>query len=338
MERPAVIGTAPPLAAGAQWRILNAECGRFSAEARTALQALGQVDEVEADRDFLLQHVADYDVLVVALRNTIDAALLEHARRLKVIVTPTTGLNHIDQAAARSRNITILSLQGETGFLNQVSATAELTWGLLLALLRHIPAAHASVMQGRWDRNAFYGHELKDKTLGIVGCGRLGSMVARYGLAFRMSVLAHDIRPAEQEGVAFVALPELLQRSDVVSLHLPLNDATRNFFDACCFARMKQGAVLLNTARGELVDTSALLDALGNGRVAGAAMDVLADETSLDPEWLGRHPLASYARTHGNVLISPHIGGVTHESVSSTNLFMIRKLERYVAQHFPVTT
>lgn len=312
-------------------RILNAEPGRFSREARDALAALGKVDEVEADRSFLLQHLADYDVVLVALRNTLDAELLARPGRLRCIVSPTTGLDHIDLTRADELGITVLSLRGETAFLNDVTATAELTWGLLLALLRRIPAAHSDVTGGSWRRNAFCGHELKGKTLGIVGHGRLGKMVAHYGLAFRMDVLAVDTSPDPRaEGVVFVALPELLARSDVVSLHLPLNDQTRGWFDSRAFGAMRPGAVFLNTARGEIVDQAALLGALRSGRLAGAAVDVLAGETSTDPNWLDTNELARYARANDNVLITPHIGGVTHESVAQTNLFIIRKLRNHL--------
>jgi len=312
-------------------RILNAEPGRFSKEAKAALDAIGDVDEVDADRSFLLQHIANYEVVVVALRNTIDAEVLSHANRLKCVVSPTTGLDHIDLRCAAERDIAVLSLRGETAFLGDISATAELTWGLLLALLRRIPAAHADVMSARWRRDEFCGSELKGKTLGIVGHGRLGKMVARYGLAFRMTVLAFDkAADTTTDGVTFVDLPELLSRSDVVSLHLPLNDETRGCFAAKAFQEMRRGAVFLNTARGELVDQAALLDALRSGHLAGAAADVLAGETSLDPNWLENNELARHARNHGNVLLTPHIGGVTHESVEQTNMFIIRKLQNYL--------
>jgi D-3-phosphoglycerate dehydrogenase / 2-oxoglutarate reductase len=320
----------------ARLRILNAEPGRFSVEARAALDLLGDVDEVEADRAFLLEHLGVYDVVIVALRNTFDAELLGRAARLRCIVTPTTGLDHIDMRHAAERGIDVLSLRGETAFLNDVSATAELAWGLLLALLRRIPAANADVAAGRWRRNEFCGHELKGKTLGIVGHGRLGRMVARYGVAFRMDVLAFDRVPdAVAEGVQFVELTELLARSDVVSLHLPLNDETRGFIDARALRAMRPGAVLVNTARGEIVDQDALLDALRDGHLAGVAADVLAGETSLDGGWLARNELAAHARSHGNVILTPHIGGVTHESVAQTNLFIIRKLSNYLEGQEP---
>lgn len=309
-------------------RILNTEPHRLSSVARDALATLGSVTEIEADREYLLQHISHFDILFVALRNVIDAQMLMQARRLKYIVTPTTGLDHIDVEAAKQQGIEVLSLQGETEFLSTVTATAELTWGLLLALIRNIPAAYEDVLLGRWRRDHFKGTELKGKTLGIIGCGRLGSMVADYAQAFRMNVLAFDSNPEPRKGVQFVALGNLLASSDIVSVHLPLAHDTRGFLRSAELAAVKPGALLVNTARGEIVDEAALVDALESGRLAGAAVDVLSRETSNDPDWMASSRLLAYARTHRNVIVTPHVGGLTADSAEATNLFMIAKLER----------
>jgi D-3-phosphoglycerate dehydrogenase len=176
----------------------------------------------------------------------------------------------------------------------------------------------------------YLGTELHGRVLGVLGHGRLGRMVAAYGVAFGMTVLAHDIDPAAfagaAEGVRAVGLDELLAASDVLTVHLPLEPATRGFLSADRIAAMKQGAWLVNTARGELVDESALVEALASGRVSGAALDVVAD----DSVWPGLvppdQPLVAYARTSGNLLITPHVGGYARDSVASTR--------RYVADRF----
>lgn len=312
-------------------RILSSEPGRLSTAAAAALRSLGEVHEVEADRQYLLDRIADYDALFIGLRNVIDRDIVARAGRLRCIVTPTTGTDHIDVEAARARGIAILSLQGETEFLRQITATAELTWGLLLSLIRHIPAAHEDVLQGEWMRDRFYGIELAGKCLGVVGYGRLGRIVSEYGAAFRMRVLAFDHHPESESGpVEFVPLRELLGQADIVSLHLPLTSETDGFFTAELFAEMKDGAVFLNTARGKLVDESALLEALRRGKLGGAALDVMAGETSADLRWLEQNELVAYARQHSNLILTPHMGGVTSDSVESTNLFMIRKLARFL--------
>lgn len=312
------------------FKILNTEPGRFSDEARRTLRELAYVDEIEADRKYLLEHGAHYDCFFICLRNVIDKDVLDRAIRLKCIVTPTTGVNHIDMEIARSKDITVLSLKGETKFLENVTATAELSWGLLLALLRKIPTAHQSVMAGEWARDNFYGRELRGKTLGVIGYGRLGKMVAAYGRVFGMQVFAYDCEPQSTAEIEFLGLSELLARSDVISVNLSLTDDTRGLLNQERFSEMKSGAVLLNTARGEIVDESALLGALLDGRLSGAAIDVMADEISIDSSWLMNSRLRIYANEHDNMIITPHVGGVTLESVEKTNRFMIDKLGTYL--------
>lgn len=312
------------------FKILNTEPGRFTDEAKAALRKIACIDEVEADRRYLLEHVSEYDGLFIGLRNMIDKDVLARAVRLKCIVTPTTGLNHIDMDTANSMGITVLSLKGEIKFLESVTATAELTWGLLLALVRKIPTACQSVVAGSWVRDEFYGSELTGKTLGVLGYGRLGKMVAAYGRAFGMRVIVHDHGPISSTEMESCSLNELLRQSDVISVHLPLNNETKCFLSRERFSVIKPGAVLLNTARGEIVDESALLAALRDGRLSGAAVDVLTDEVSNQQDWLTKSALWAYAKNHDNLLIVPHIGGVTVESVEKTNRFMIEKLNIYL--------
>ncbi len=302
----------------------------MSQEARLALRELALVDEVEADRKHLLENVSEYHGLFIGLRNIVDREVLARAEQLRCIVTPTTGLNHIDMAFAEAKGVTVLSLRGETEFLSTVSATAELAWGMLLALVRKIPAANQSVMAGEWARDNFYGNELRGRTLGILGFGRLGRMLCAYGQAFGMKVLTHDIRPVSVVDVESVGLTELLERSDVISVNLALNDASRGMLGREEFSHVKQGAFLLNTARGEILDEDALLEGLVTGRLAGAAIDVMAGETSGNQSWLKDSKLHAYARDHSNLLITPHIGGVTYESVEKTNRFIIQKLANFL--------
>lgn len=253
-------------------KVLNTEPKRFLPEALEAMRQIATIDDVDTDRQYLLDHVQEYDGLFVALRHTLDKEILDKATRLKFIVTPTTGLNHIDLDLATQRGIKVLSLKGETEFLENVTATAELTWGILLSLCRKIPSAHKSVVDGAWARDLYLGTELKNKVLGVIGCGRLGKMVCRMGHAFRMRVLAHDINPdINAPEAVFVGLNELLAKADVVSIHLPLEEETRGFMDKELFSLMKNGAILVNTARGEIIDEDALLQALESGKLAGAA-------------------------------------------------------------------
>lgn len=284
------------------------------------------------DRPELLALAADATVLWVRLRHLIDAEVFGAAPKLRCIVTPTTGLNHIDAAVAAARATPILSLFGATEFLKDVRATAEHTLALILALLRHLPAAAAHTASGGWERDSFRGRELYGKTVGLVGYGRIGRIVARYLRAFDCDVLATDpaLSPSDvDDGTALVSLAELLQTADIVSIHANYSPASHGFFGRAEINTMRPGAWLINTARGELIDSDALLTALNAGRMAGAALDVLAGELSLTR---GEHPLMLYARTHENLILTPHIGGCTVESMEKTERYMVRRLRDFLRQ------
>lgn len=316
-------------------RILNAEPENYSPRARQELQRLGELHEEICDRDRLLELIPGFEVLIVRLGHRVDGELLARAKRLRAVVTATTGLNHIDQDAARRQGIEVLCLRGERLFLDGLTATAELTWALLLALLRRLPTAHQHVMDGGWDRDRFRSRQLKGKTLGIIGYGRLGSIVADYGLAFRMQVLACDpCVTTMREGVERVMLEKLLESSDVVSLHVHLDTDTLRMIDREAFARMRPGAVLINTARGELIDEPAMLEALASGRLAGAGLDVLDGEADKQSDWPHSNPVWRYAQEHDNVFLTPHIGGATLESMEETEMFMVGKLKRFLEEIF----
>jgi D-3-phosphoglycerate dehydrogenase len=310
-------------------RIGILEPDRYPKRARAILDSLGEV-RVKADTTSLQHFLSDVSVLVIRLRYLLNREFLDQAPQLKIISTATTGLDHIDLQLAQSRNIAVLSLRGETEFLRTVTATAEHTWGLLLALIRHIPQAHYSVMSGDWNRDRFFGRELQGRTLGIVGLGRIGQMVARYGLAFRMKVIAYDPFQTEWlDGVArATSLKDLAAASDVLSIHVPLSGETTHLIGRDELADLKPGAIVLNTSRGAVLDESALLDSLGDGRIGGAALDVIHDEYSTTSDLRDR--LLRYAASHENLLITPHLGGATHDSLEKVEVFMAEKLARHL--------
>lgn len=312
-------------------RILNAEPLGYCDEARAILTELGEVIEAPLTRAELLPALAGCHVLIVRLGHDIDREVIDAGPLLLAIVTAATGLDHVDVEHAAGRGVQVLSLRGETQFLQTIHATAEHTWALLLALLRRIPPAAAAVRRGEWNRDRFRGSELAGRRLALVGLGRVGRQVARYGLAFDMTVAAYD--PYAREWPDGVGRTETLEGlaggADVLSIHVPLTAETRGLIGPRELAALPPGAVLVNTARGEVVDSRALLGALGGGRLAGAALDVLPDERS------GRggsraSPLLEYARAHDTLLVTPHIGGATHESMARTEVFMARKLATFL--------
>lgn len=259
---------------------------------------------VENDRDRLRAELARAHGLIVRSGTTVDDSLLAGAPELVVIGRAGTGVDNIDVSAATRRGVAVLNAPGA----NTVSA-AEHTIALLLALMRRIPDAALSMRSGRWDRKRFAGTELRGKTLGVVGLGRIGAHVAAIARAFGMRILAHDpYLPGERAaelGVELVSLDELLPEADVLTLHLPLTDETRCLLNAERLRSMKRHAVVINTARGALVDQDALLEEIEADRIAGAALDVF------DPE-----PLAedSPLRRSERVILTPHLAASTSEA------------------------
>jgi D-3-phosphoglycerate dehydrogenase / 2-oxoglutarate reductase len=310
-------------------KILIAETKDFSQEALTILRGFSDVYLIDIQKDSLQKALEEYDVFWFRLGFRVRAEDLPENPRCRHIVCPVTGLDHIDLEACAAKGIRVLSLRGEVDFLKNVRATAELTIGLSLALLRKIPQAYGHVLAGDWARDEFRGQELLGKTVGIVGMGRLGKITAQLFRAFGCQVLGYDLRPFEEEGVtACESLDVLVKNADLVSLHLNYLPENQHLFDDALFSKFKKGNLLVNTARGGIVDGHALLRHLENGHLAGAALDVIEDEHEHRSS-----PLIAYARSHDNLLITPHIGGNTSESFAKTEVFMAEKCKMEVKPH-----
>ncbi len=312
--------------------LLNAEPNGFCAEARQILQRFARVEELPLSQRELVQRIAPFHLLIVRLALEVDRQVLAAAPRLRAVATATTGLDHVDLDEARRRGVEVLSLKGETGFLETVPASGEFTWALLLALTRRLVEACASVRQGRWDRDTFRGRDLRGRRLGIVGLGRVGRQVARYGAAFEMRVRAFDPHPSAPwpPGVGRAeTLDELLEAAEVLTLHPSFERGTQRLIGAPQLERLPAGAVLINTSRGGVLDEDALLAALQSGRLAGAALDVLDGEPL---ERVDGHPLVRYARERSNLLLTPHLAGASRESMEKTECFLAGKLERWWRQ------
>jgi D-3-phosphoglycerate dehydrogenase len=260
--------------------------------------------------------------LVVRSSTQVTADIIATARNLKVIARAGMGVDNIDVAAATRAGIAVLNTPGA----NTISA-AEHTLALLLALLRNVPRAMSSLERGEWDRKRFGGTELYGKTLSALGLGRIGRHVVRLAQAFGVRVLAHDpylsSALASELQVTLVSLEDALRHADVVTLHMPLTDDTRHIMNAAGFALMKPTAVLVNTARGGLIDHAALVAALDAGQLAGAALDVFEAEP-LDP----RSPL----RTSEKVVLTPHLAASTAEAQKRVALEVCESVKRALAE------
>jgi D-3-phosphoglycerate dehydrogenase len=304
-----------------------------AAEAR--LRRLPSVIDVAttASKEALRSAFATHDAIWLRLSLPVPADAVPPNPRCRILACPATGLDHIDEGACRSAGIRVMSLRGETELLRGVRATAEHTVALTLALLRRIPAAHSAACGGRWDRARHRGGEIAGRAIGLVGFGRLGRLAAELFRAFGATVAAYDPAWTPARGVARAEnLAALAATSDVVSVHASFRAGEAPIIDAAFFAALRPGAFLVNTARGGLIDEAALLAALRGGRLAGAALDVVADEYGFGPA----SPLAAYAREHENLILTPHVGGFTQESVTRVEEWLAERLAHALGEAQPV--
>lgn len=315
------------------YKILNTVPGIFSEKGKEILSSLGEVDYLHPTQSELEKKIIDYDILFVQLGLNINRTVIDNGKKLKAIVTTTTGLDHIDTKYAKSCGIEILSLRGENDFLDTVSGTAELAFGLIIDLMRNTHASFQSVKNYEWNGKKFCGHNLYGKTLGIVGLGRLGKMMACFGNAFKMKVVAADPNVSAGEMLKLncgkIDFENVLAESDIISIHVHLSPETENMFNAEIFKKMKKTSYLVNTSRGKIVNEADLLESLKNKTIAGYAADVLASELDFGKTF-SSHPLIEYAKQNNNLIIVPHIGGMTYESREATDVFMALKLKKFL--------
>ena len=250
----------------------------------------------------LATDVADAEAIVVRSATKVTAPLIHAAPKLRVIARAGTGVDNVDVPAASTRGIVVMNAPGA----NSISV-AELAVALMLALARHVPAADAAMKQGKWEKKKFLGEEVREKTLGLAGLGRIGQEVARRAASFDMRIIAHDPFISEDVagdlGVELVSLDDLFARSDFLSLHMPSTPTTKNIVNAERLGKAKKGIRIINTARGDLIDETALADAIESGHVGGAALDVFQKEPTVD------HRL----QTLPQVVATPHIAASTRE-------------------------
>ena len=251
----------------------------------------------------LLAKIPAFDALIVRSASKVTRQVLEAGKNLKIVVRAGVGTDNIDKKAAAERGIAVANAPA-----GNTTSTAELAFGMILSLARHIPQASASMHEGRWEKKAYMGTELSGRTLGVIGLGRVGCAVAKRALAFEMKVLGYDpIAKADMiEGLGAKpsSLEEIFKNSDFITVHTPLTDDTRDMIDAKAFAMMKPTARLVNCARGGIINEGALASALKENRIAGAALDVFTKEPFEDPIF----------RALPNCILTPHLGASTKEA------------------------
>lgn len=257
------------------------------------------VDRSDITAEELLEEIPDYHCMVVRSRTKVRKPVIDKATNLKAIVRAGVGLDNIDVDYAKSKGVEVLNTPSAS-----TQAVAELTTGYLFALARHIPQMTASMKADKWEKKNFKGIEIYGKTLGIIGAGRIGKAVAKRAHVLGMTVLAYDPFVSEGENIEFVSLDEIFERSDFITLHVPHIEATHNIVNSESFEKMKDGVYIINCGRGGIIDEDALYEAIKAGKVAGAALDVYAEEPSKG------HKLY----TLDEVIGSPHVGAGTTEA------------------------
>jgi D-3-phosphoglycerate dehydrogenase / 2-oxoglutarate reductase len=275
--------------------------------------------KVGLSKEDLEKAIGDYDGLAVRSATKVTEKVIGAAQRLKVVGRAGIGVDNIDVKAATAKGVIVMN----TPFGNSIT-TAEHAISLMMALARQIPEADRSTQSGKWEKSKFMGVELFGKTLGVIGCGNIGSIVADRAVGLKMRVVAYDpfLSPerAMELGVEKVELDDLLRRADFITLHTPLTDKTRNVIDATSLKKTKKGVRIVNCARGGLVDERALADALKSGQVAGAAFDVFEVEPAKDSPLFGL----------SNVICTPHLGAATSEAQENVALQVAEQMADYL--------
>ncbi len=261
-------------------------------------------------------------ILIVRLGHYVDATALKNLPNLKYLISATTGHDHIDLEVLKERSIDLISLRGSDKFLKTIPSTAEHSWALLMALIRKIPDANQHVKLGKWDRDLFRGYQLKDKTIGIIGLGRTGLKMASYATVFDMNIQYYDPNVSLKPFYKCGELKELLESSDIITIHVHLNEETKHMLNEVAIKHIKNKAFLINTSRGKIWDESQIVKAIYDNTIAGIATDVLS--TEIDD--IKKSPLWNAQQKGKNIIITPHIGGATYDAMWACEEFIIGKL------------
>ena len=271
----------------------------------------------------LKQKLQEIDIFWFRLGYNINNNVLDKKTRCKYLVTPVTGIDHIDELLCKELGISIICLKGETEFLKEVRATAEHTILLTLMLMRKAFSAVNDVLSMNWQRDQFRGSELHRKKVGIIGYGRLGSIVADYFHTFGCIVGFYDIVKKEHPEYikAYLSMENCIEECEIISLHVPYNENTHHLISQKVLKLFDSNMWLINTSRGGIVNEEALLNTFNKNNIAGAALDVLFGEPNI-----AGHALIEYAKSNNNLIITPHLGGCTYESFEKTESFIANKL------------
>ncbi len=305
-------------------KILCPDPDSFSFEGKKFAKKYSNVDFIKLEQFDFEKKAPFYDAVLIRFNYKVGKSILFNNSNVKAILSPTTGLDHIDMELAEREKVSVFHLKNKEKILNKLNATSELAITLMLNLLRNFSPAVASVRRGNWNASKFRGFELNKKSLGIIGLGRLGKKVAKYGKAFGMKVRFYDpyVNKFPTNFQKIKDLSKLLGLSDIVSIHVPLNKQTNNLLGKRELNLLKD-SYLINTSRGQVVDPKALIFALENKILKGVALDVIHNEHDFINK--KTNELIEYSKKNSNLIITPHIGGTTFESVEKTDLYILKQ-------------
>jgi len=300
--------------------VLNAETTGYSPKAISLWEEKGFSYKPSSWEE--IQQTASFPgvtALIVRLQKKVDEQVLAKFPDLKLLISATTGHDHLDLNALQRRNIRLVSLRGQDAFLQTIPSTAELSFGLLLSLIRNIPAANESVKNGVWNRDLFRGYQLKNKTLGIIGMGRTGKKMAEYATAFGMNIVYVDPYVYLTGYEKLPDIPSLLRISDVVSIHVHLLPETTGLLNRENLSQTKKGAFLINTSRGDVWKEEEVARLLREKKISGVGADVLSGELAN----IRKSELWKAQQEGLNVIITPHLGGATYDAMWACEEFIV---------------
>lgn len=279
----------------------------------------------------------DYEVVFGRIGLPFNDAFFKACSKIKILATPTTGLDHVDLEAAYMASVYVLSLRGELDFLRHITSTAEHAWSLLLACNRNLPVLFDRTRKGSWMRSDLELHQISGQTLGIIGMGRLGTMVAEYARAFRMRVIAYDPHISEADlpvHIESLCMENLLLQSDHIILTASYSHGDPVILGREQILAMKPGSTFVNVARGELVDETALVEAIDLGILRAVGVDVLPSDSRWSDIDKVRSPLIERSTQNSQILITPHVGGYAVEAVMQTRRFMVDRVDQVIQKYF----
>jgi D-3-phosphoglycerate dehydrogenase len=306
-------------------KIINLDPDHYSKKASSLFREHDYVER-KITRKKLINVISRYEVIILRFSHQIDKEIIKAAKNLKVVATNATGVDHIDVEYLKQNKIKFISLNENKSFLREITASSEHTWALMMTLIKNINSSFEDVKNYNWRREKFIGTQLHKKTVGILGLGRNGLKISKYARAFGMNIIFFD-KEKKYNTKNFYrckSLNEILKKSDILFITIPLNSKTKNLLNKDTLKLMKTNSIIVNTSRGEIINETDLLKCLSNKTIAGAALDVLKNES--DNKFLINNKLIKYAKSNKNLIITPHIAGATKESWEITELFVAEKI------------